>query len=109
MGLTGAYGIWFTRIVAGQLFGLLVGFGTALFKKTLTAGPQPFSLFKRSQLRENIMDIIVLITAVITLGTTFVYSVVNKYKLSKTLALALYSIFGVFMTACTCIAIIQIY
>jgi len=31
MGLTGAY--------AGQLFGLLIGFGSALFKKTLTDGP----------------------------------------------------------------------
>lgn len=37
MGMTGAYGIVYFHfiILAGQLFGLLVGFGLALLKKTL--------------------------------------------------------------------------
>jgi LPS O-antigen subunit length determinant protein (WzzB/FepE family) len=39
MGLTGAYGKNLFLILAGQLFGLLVGFGVALLKKTLTDGP----------------------------------------------------------------------
>lgn len=44
MGLTGAYGNYKNRLFiiwqkAGQLFGLLIGFGSALFKKTLIDGP----------------------------------------------------------------------
>ena len=49
MGMTGAYGISYL-ISAGQLFGLLIGFGLALLKKTLTAGPQAFDLFNPSQI-----------------------------------------------------------
>lgn len=42
MALSGAY--------AGQLFGLLFGFGCALMRKTLTDGPQTFEIFNMDQM-----------------------------------------------------------
>lgn len=72
MGLTGAY--------AGQLFGLLVGFGLALLKKTLSDGSQGFDLF--AQWGENVMDILVLVTALVNLLVTFVYGVARHYSFS---------------------------
>ena len=52
MGITGSY--------AGQLFGLLIGFGIAMIKKTIAEGDQAFNLF--TEVSVNLDDIIVTFT-----------------------------------------------
>ena len=49
MAITGTY--------AGQLFGLLIGFGLAMLKKTLMYGDQEFDIF--SNINPNISNIMV--------------------------------------------------
>ena len=68
MGIIGGY--------AGQLFGLLIGFGLAMLKKSLTdksltKGEIPFPLF--SEWKANLLDIVVIFTVLVTLLTTFLY------------------------------------
>ena len=67
MGITGGY--------AGQLFGLLVGFGIAMLKKSLTDktlidGKIEFKLFAEAD--ENLLDIVVIFAALFALCNTLV-------------------------------------
>lgn len=95
LGITGGY--------AGQLFGLLVGFGLAMLKKSLTQTDEiEFPLF--SDAKDNMLDIVVIFTALLTLVVTFVYGVVNKMKFDKTLAYIFAFIYAAFIIATTVIA-----
>jgi Ca2+/Na+ antiporter len=95
LGITGGY--------AGQLFGLLVGFGLAMLKKSLTSSEEiKFALF--SEAKENMLDIIVIMTALISLLVTFVYGHFNKMKFDKTLAYIFGFIYAVFIISTTVIA-----
>lgn len=64
---------------AGQLFGYLVGFGISMLKQTLIAGPQTFNIFDFSQIQKNLLSLMVLITAAITLLSTFIFGIKNKF------------------------------
>ena len=99
MGITGG--------VAGQLFGLLVGFGVSMFKKTLLQGPQPFELFDMSKINENILDLVVIGVALITLLFVFFYGIFNNLKYDNRLANILITIYVVFVLVSTVIAVYQ--
>ena len=99
MGLTGAY--------AGQLFGLLIGFGLAMLKKCLTEGPQVFDLF--TNVHKNVLDIFVIFVALAVLGTTFIYGIANKYLMNKKLSAILFLSYIIFfITACAIQIVISI-
>ena len=100
LGITGGY--------AGQLFGLLVGFGLAMLKKSLTEKDKiVFNLF--SDPKDNMLDIVVIFTALVTLTVTFVYGICNKMQFDKRLAYIFAGIYGAFFIACTVIACIKAY
>lgn len=68
MGITGGY--------AGQIFGLLVGFGIAQLKTTLVNGePSPFNLFDKHDFKEDMLDIWAVFICLLLLVTTFVYGI----------------------------------
>lgn len=95
LGITGGY--------AGQLFGLLVGFGLAMLKKSLTSTDTiVFPLFKDAG--ANLLDIVVIMTTLVTLVVTFIYGLVRNFTFDKTLAYIFAGIYGVFIVACTVIA-----
>ena len=98
MGLTGGY--------AGQLFGLLVGFGLAMFKKCLVDGPQKFDLFKKP--RENLLDIIVVLFSLLTLLTTFIYGIYNNFYFGKLIKYILVAYYLIFIVSAIIIQIIMI-
>lgn len=97
MALAGGY--------AGQLFGLLVGFGLAQFKTTLQKGPQTFDLFNPASIKKNMLDLIVLSVALVCLVFTFVYAVVRKFKMDKLFAYIVLFVYAAFLIACSVIAI----
>lgn len=67
LGITGGY--------AGQLFGLLVGFGLAQLKNSLTSDEKiVFVLFQK----DNILDIVCIFTALLSLTVTLVYGIMNQ-------------------------------
>ena len=99
MGLTGG--------IAGQLFGLLVGFGVSMLKKTAMEGPQAFDLFDMNKISDNILDLIVVGVALITLIFLFIYGLVNQFKFDKRLGKTLIVIYVLFVVACTVIAVYQ--
>jgi len=70
MGISGSY--------SGQLFGLLIGFGLAQLKTTLTKGPQPFDLF--SDPMANLLDLIIIGVSLINLVITATVAVKAKKK-----------------------------
>jgi len=90
---------------AGQLFGLLVGFGLSMLKLTLTSGSQVFDLFSKPG--ENMLDILVVMVALICLGMTFLWGVFNKFKMNRVFAYLLLLIYACFIIACTIIAVIK--
>jgi len=92
---------------AGQLFGLLVGFGLSMLKVTLMQGKQAFTLFVGADIKTNILDIMVIGTALIVLTFTFLWGVFNKFRMSKTFAWIMLGIYGAFFVSATIIAIIQ--
>jgi len=63
---------------AGQLFGLLIGFGLAQLKTTIISGPQLFDLFNPANLAENLLDLLVVGTALFALLVTFVWGITHK-------------------------------
>ena len=99
MGITGG--------VAGQLFGLLVGFGISMFKKTMTQGPQPFELFDMSKISENILDLVVICVALVTLLFMFFYGIFNNRKYDNRMANILIFIYVSFVLISTVIAVYQ--
>jgi hypothetical protein len=93
---------------AGQIFGLLVGLGSSMLKMTLTKGPQTFDLFNPKKiLTTNLMDILVIGVALLTLTVTFVVGVINNYYLPRYLAYILLVIYSTFIIAATAIGITQ--
>jgi Na+/alanine symporter len=95
LGITGSY--------AGQLFGLLVGFGTAMLKKSLLEKRSvPFPLF--SHWEENILDIFVIFIGFTTLVTTFVYASCNKMKYDSKFGKILMAYYVIFVIVATILA-----
>lgn len=90
---------------AGQIFGLLIGFGLAQLKQTLTVGPQVFNLYDPAAIGDNILDLLVLGVALICLVWTFVWGYCNKFHMNKTFAYVGLGIYGAFFVACFIIAI----
>ena len=97
MAISGAY--------AGQLFGFLVGFGISMLKLTIIEGPQTFDLF--SDVKDNLLELVVLAVAALTLIFTFVYGVVRKFKMDRLFGAILFFIYGAFILSCTVIAIFK--
>ena len=98
MGISGSY--------AGQLFGLLVGFGLAQLKTTLTNGPQPFPLF--SDPMGNLLDIIIIFVSLINLVLTATVAIKNNFTYTKTMAYIIGALYGVMFVAVTAIQIYYI-
>lgn len=92
-------------LLAGQLFGLLVGFGLALLRKTIQDGSQPFDIFNQKKLDENMMIILVIFVALLVLVTTFVYGITQKYRFTKLLAKILGAIYIIFLIVTTVISV----
>jgi len=90
---------------AGQIFGLLVGFGLAQLKQTLINGPQEFNLFDPAAINDNLLDLLVLGVALICLSWTFFWGIKNKFRMDKTFAYVGLGIYGAFFVACLGIAI----
>lgn len=90
---------------AGQIFGLLIGFGLAQLKQTLTNGPQTFNLFDPAAIQDNLLDLLVLGVALICLLWTFFWGICNKFHMNKTFAYVGLGIYGAFFVACFIIAI----
>ena len=90
---------------AGQLFGLLVGFGLSMLKLTLMTGPQSFNLFDMSALDQNLLPLIVIGTSFAVLVTTYLWGVLNNYSMNKPFATVMCSMYGAFFIACTVIAV----
>jgi sodium/potassium/calcium exchanger 6 len=92
---------------AGQLFGLLIGFGISMLKLTLTAGPQPFDLFDFSKINQNLLDIMVIGTVATVLCLTFFYAVARNFVMDKLIGVLLLVIYGAFITCSTVVAVRQ--
>jgi len=90
---------------AGQIFGLLIGFGLAQLKQTLTVGPQKFNLFDPAAIQDNLLDLLVLGVALIALLWTFFWGLCNKFHMNKTFAYVGLGLYGAFFVACFIIAI----
>lgn len=90
---------------AGQLFGLLVGFGLAQLKTTLISGPQTFDLFNPASIDKNILDLLVVGTALVCLTLTFCWGVFNKMSMTKPFAVISLIVYLVFVVACSILAI----
>lgn len=86
---------------AGQLFGFLVGFGISMLKLTLKDGPQPFDLFDMSKLNENFLSLLVVLTAFLTLGSTFIFGIMNNFVMTKPFAIYLIVIYVTFVVIAT--------
>ena len=87
MGISGAY--------AGQLFGLLIGFGLAMLKKTILQGNQVFDLF--SNPKGNVLDIFVISVALFVLLATFCFGIANKFVFNRKFAVFLFIVYLVFV------------
>lgn len=92
---------------AGQLFGLLVGFGLSMLKVTLMQGQQAFTIFNPAMIKQNILDIMVIFTALIVLSFTFLWGVCNKFKMTKTFAWIMLGMYAAFFVSASVIAIIH--
>ena len=93
LGITGGY--------AGQLFGLLVGFGLAQLKNSLTSDEKiVFVLFQK----DNILDIVCIFTALLSLTVTLVYGIMNQQRFDTRLGYILGGIYAVFILTTTVIA-----
>jgi ABC-type multidrug transport system permease subunit len=80
----------------------LIGFGLAMLKKSLTSNETIwFKLF--TEWNDNLLPLIVVFTALITLCTTFAYGVARKMRYDKCLAYIFAGIYVVFILICTII------
>ena len=94
MGITGS--------IAACLFGLLVGFGLSMFKKTVQQGePEPFTLFDPSQINENALTLSVLFVAMVVLLLIFFYAIFNNFVLDAKLGGILKMTYMCFMVCAT--------
>jgi len=90
---------------AGQLFGLLVGFGLSMLKVTLSQGTQTFDLFNPASINENLLDLLVVFTALIILVFTFLWGVFNNFRMNRVFATIMLIIYACFFIACTIVAL----
>jgi len=78
------------------MFGLLVGFGVGMLKKSLSTGERiPFDLFTNWQ--DNLLNIFLIFTALVLLVTTFIYLTKNGLVMDKRfgyILLIMYILFG---------------
>ena len=93
--------------IAGQLFGLLIGFGISMLKKTIKEGDQKFDLFNFEKLNENLLDLIVIAVALTSLIVFYIYLTSHDYVLDKKFASILLLIYACFIGASTVIAFTQ--
>lgn len=101
MGLTGG--------IAGQLFGLLIGFGLAMLKQTLLVGHSlVFDLFNPKSFEENQLDIIVIGFALCTLCFMFIYGICNRFLFDKKFAICLIIIYITLICVTSFIAIKEV-
>ena len=71
MGITGSY--------AGQLFGLLIGFGLAMLKKSMKAKkPVKVDIFPLKS--ATFLDLFVVLVTLTVLIVTFIYGICNNYN-----------------------------
>lgn len=89
MAISGAY--------AGQLFGLLVGFGLSQLKNTLHHGPQSFDLFNPAAFHKNCLLLAVITTVGLTMLFTFVYGLCNNFKMGKGYSYTCMTLYGLFI------------
>lgn len=94
---------------AGQLFGLLIGFGLSMLKTTLSLGPRKFDLYDPSQISKNVLDIAVMLVALSALLTTFFWGICNKFSMSKKFATIIAVQYVVFFVGCSVFAGIKAY
>ena len=100
MGITGG--------IAGQLFGLLAGFGVSMMKKSLKNGaPLAFNLFIYKELKENLLDLLVIFVVFGTLLFIIFYGYNNKLKFDKKMGKILIFIYLGFITLATVVALYQ--
>lgn len=79
-----------------------------MLKKSLISGKDiPFPLFKDA--KENMLDIVVILTTFIALLVTFVYAIFNKFEFDKKLGYIFAGIYGVFFVSATVIACAKAY
>lgn len=99
MGITGSY--------AGQLFGLLVGFGLAMMKTALKAKkPVPVDIFPLKP--ATLLDFLSILITLTCLVVTFGYGICSKYnfgsKDNTKLANMLGALYGIFILTSTILA-----
>ena len=79
-----------------------------MLKKSLSQTEEiKFPLF--ADAKENMLDIVVIMTTFIALLVTFVYAIFNKFEFDKKLGYIFAGIYGVFFTSATVIACKQAY
>ena len=64
-------------------------------------------MFDFSDIKNNILELIVLGVALFTLVFTFLYGVIRKFKMDKLFGGVLFFIYGAFIVVCTGIAIFK--
>lgn len=82
---------------AGQLFGYLIGFGISMLKVTLKRGPQEFDLFEARKLKQNLLDLGVIIVIFMILALTIVTGIARNYRMNKKFAWGLILLYGGFI------------
>jgi len=99
MGITGSY--------AGQLFGLLVGFGLAMMKTALKAkAPVPVNIFPLKS--DTLLDFFSILITLTCLAVTFIYGIFSGYNFGSEkntkLANMLGALYGLFILTSTIVA-----
>lgn len=91
---------------AGQLFGYLIGFGISMLKTTLITGKaQKFDLFNMASIHDNLLVMIVLGFSLVTLVFTFVFGIVNQFRMNKVFAVVLLVLYISFIGSSSVFAI----
>lgn len=94
MGVAGAY--------AGQVFGLLFGFGASMARRAmLVEEPIPFNFLTDRALKNNEVMLWLIIFTFFTVALTMVWVSARNYKLEKTFAFTLGGIYATFLAYST--------
>lgn len=97
MAISGSY--------AGQLFGLLVGFGLSQLKHTLHHGAQAFHLFNWNYIHKNILLLCVIGTISCVMVFTVVYGLCNDYRMGKGYSYTCITFYTVFIVGASVFSI----